>query len=1116
MKNLKGSERYQLNLLKFNLKIRLTLFSLLVSFFSIRANTHSGNIKINPDLKNVSNTKTIEDSKKRSVEIGYVSIQQSISGIVTDTNGQPIPGVSVVEKGTSNGAATDFDGNYSLTVSSANAILTFSSIGFTSKEVPVGTNTTINIQLEENAEALKEVVVVAYGTSTKKDLTGAVSVISSEELNNFATTTVDQALQGKTSGVQITANSGAPGSSVTVNIRGVGSFGSTTPLYIVDGFPTQDISFINPNTIESLSVLKDASATALYGVRASNGVVIIETKKGKKGRVNVELNSFLGVRTKPKSVDVLDVNRFSSLALELSGSSDSEIAGSAIPYDGWNNSGSLRNIDWQDEVFSEAISKSTTLSIRGGGEKSRVALNLGFYDEEGTLIGSEYKRYDAGLNAQFDVTDKVRFKGSVKYISSQNFQPLGSGRGSLLNLYGNIPHLAPVGELNLNGDPNLSNVPVDGNGNFGAYPDVGSETFRDGRNFVARALEDDRDNITNDILANISAEWDIIDGLSTRVNIGARATNFAGWVFNPQYYRSNGNIDLRNNAVFTVTQNTFNEILAEHIFQYKKTFATKHNLDVLAGYSAQRGYTKFTQIEGTGFLNNRIRDIAQAQDITNRQGSFARETLASTFARLNYNFDSKYYATATIRRDGVGNRFLVENAWDVFPSFAAGWNIDEEDFMEGSIFNVLKFRGSWGETGNFFGIAPFVSGTTFSNGTPRNDSSYSFGGNTTQSLGLAPVSASNSNLRWETQVQSNIGFDGELLNNKIYFTVDYFNRKSKDILFDITTPGQSGFPTRPVNGATAVNEGFEFLVGYRKDEGDFTFDINANITTIKNEITKIDSPVGQIRFNNEFLDSFNESAFWFDITRSELGGEVGSFYGFVADGIYQSQAEIDALNTASPNGNYQAAETSPGDRRFRDLNGDGQITGEDREVIGSPIPDFYGSLNLNFAYKNFDLGLNFYGTYGNEILNLVKRELESASGYGNSASFSNVSTEYFNNRWTVGNPSNTFSRALIDDGSVQNNRASSYFVEDGSYFRLRNINLGYTLPSEITDKIGLNSFRLYLSAQNLFTITDYSGSDPEVGQNSDIQGQSSVTTRGIDAGAYPVSRFFTLGFNLKF
>jgi len=1044
---------------------------------------------------------------------GATVLGQTITGTIT-SEGEPLIGASVLVKGTSSGAVTDFDGVFTVDDVPADAILIFSYTGFASQEVPVNGRAVFDIELLIDASSLQEVVVVAYGTANRKDLTGAVAVIGSDELNVFPATTVDQALQGKTPGVQITQNSGAPGASVSVNIRGVGSFGSTTPLYVIDGFPTNDISLINPNSIESITILKDASATALYGVRASNGVVIVETKKGVSQGIEVEVNSFIGTRTKPNTIDVLNATQFAGFATELSGSSNDDVAGNAVPYEGWSNPGSLRNVNWQDEVFSAAPTRSVSVAVRGGGERGRIAFTAGVFDEEGTLIGSKYKRYDAGFNSSFDLNDRVRLIANTKYVSSQSFQPLGSGRGSLLNLFATVPHLAPAGEANLRGGTNPTDLPVDADGNFGAFPDVVGEAFRDGRNWVARATENDQDNITNNVLANVGLEWDIVDGLSTRVNFGARFDNFAGWNFQPKYYRSSGNVDVRDNAVYSYTQSGNNQWVAEYLLNYKQTFADVHRVDLLGGVSAQRSFNKFTQIQGVGFLNNNIRDISQAAGIQSASGFSTRQTLASTFGRFNYSFDGRYYLTATLRRDGVGDTFGPENLWGVFPSFALGWNIDEEEFMRSSIFNTLKLRGSWGETGNFNGINPFLFSTTFNNGTPRNDASYSFGGQ--NALGLAPVGASNPNLKWEAQIQTNIGIEGSLADNKIYFTIDYFNRESSDFLFFINSTSQSGFVNRPANAGTVVNNGLEFLLGYRKNQGDFTFDINANITTLSNEITALNTPSNQVTFSNEFLNSFNEAGFWYDITRSSLGGEVGSFYGFVSDGIFQNQGEIDEANAGSDNGFYQSEETSPGDRRFKDLDGDGRITGTDRQVIGSPVPDFYGSLNILLSYQNFDLGLNFYGSYGNEIFNLVRRELESASGYGNSASFSNVSTEYFNNRWNGDGSTDTYVRALINDGDVQNNRASDYFVEDGSYFRLRNASLGYTIPSSITSRVGIEALRFYASAQNLFTLTNYTGSDPEIGQNSDINGNSNVTTRGIDAGAYPVSKLITFGLNLKF
>ncbi|MEM7297230.1 MAG: SusC/RagA family TonB-linked outer membrane protein, partial [Bacteroidota bacterium] len=756
-----------------------------------------------------------------------------------------------------------------------------------------------------------------------------------------------------------------------------------------------------------------------------------------------------------------------------------------------------------------------TINVRGGNENSRVGFSAGVYDEEGTLLGSKYTRYDLGLNTSYDISDRLRLNANAKYISSQSFQPLGTGRDALLNLFSTIPHLAPVGEANNNGGTNPTNLPVDANGNFGAFPDVGGEAFRDGRNWVARALENDQDNLSTTILANADIEWDIIGGLSTQLRIGARVDNNTGSFFQPQYYRSNGNLDVRPNAQFSNDQSTSNEWLSEYILKYNTTLADRHKIGLLAGTSAQRISFRSSGGTGVGFLNNQVRSVAAADQITRAEGSSSTRTLASTFARINYDYSSKYYITATIRRDGVGDVFGPNNLYGVFPSVALGWNVDEEGFFQSLPLDFLKVRGSWGVTGNFSGIPSFGFTSFYVSDAGVNNTNYSFsGGNST--LGLVPRGSANPELQWEEQTQANIGIEGALLDNSLYFTIDYFNKESDGLLFEATVPSQSGFTTQAQNGATAVNKGLEFLVGYRKNSGDFSWDINANITTINNEITKINSPSEIAVFSNQFLDSFFTNGFWYDVTQSSVGGEVGTFYGFVADGIFQTQAEIDALNASAPSRNYQDSDTSPGDRRFVDLNGDGEITGDDRTTIGSPIPDFFGSINMNFSYKAFDVAFNFYGTYGNDILNLVKRELESASGYGNNASFSNVSTEYYNNRWNGEGSTNEFARALIDDNAVQNNRASSYFVEDGSYFRLRNVTIGYSLPPNLISKIGLGSVRFYASLQNVFTITNYSGSDPEIGQNSDINGNNSVTTRGIDAGAYPLSKSYTFGLNLKF
>lgn len=1052
-------------------------------------------------------------SETSLVKLEINELQSAITGTITDSSGTPLPGANVIIAGTTTGTVADFDGNYSINASSGD-VLVFSYTGFNESRRTVGNQSVINVTLEEGL-ALDEVIVIAYGTSTKKDLTGAVGVVSAEDLNSFPVTNIDQALQGKTAGVQIVSNSGAPGSSVTVNIRGVGSFSNTTPLYVVDGYPTQDISYLNPNSISSITILKDASAGAIYGVRASNGVVIIETKKGSSGKVTFEVDTFSGVRFQPKLLNVLDASTFATFATQIGNSTDTT-SDNAIPYPGWSDPGSLTNVNWQDAAFDSAFRHTANLTVRGGGDNSRFAFNAGIYDEDGVVITSKYKRYNMGLNGQFDVTDKFRVNASVNYSASQSFGQLGQGFYNIVRLAGNIPHLANVGDVNAQGGINPSALPYDNNGNYGGYPDITQQTFRGSTNILANALERDANNINNNLLANIGLELDFFDGFTAKAKIGANTSNSVNNGFNPSYYRSNANVDLNSTASFNYNQNSTNEWLAEGLLEYNKSF-NKHNLNVLGGVSAQRTYFSRLNTTGSGFLNNEVRDIAQSANISVAQGYSARTTLASTFGRLNYNFDQKYYITATIRRDGVGDRFGENNLWGVFPSFAAGWNIDEENFMDDSIFDILKVRGSWGETGSFFGIDPFKFAVIYSNGSANDDAGYQFGGSDAQ--GLYPEALPNPDLKWETQVQTDIGLEGELFNRSLYFTVDWFKKESSDFLFNETIPVQNGFTSRAVNAGNVVNKGLEMLVGYRKTSGDFTWDISANVTTIDNEVTALTSEQDFTILSSEFVPAWNSGNFWSGLTRSIVGGEVGAFYTFRADGLFQNQAEINALNASAQAAGfdfYQDEDTSPGDRKFIDINNDGVVDSDDREVIGSPIPDFYGGLNLNFSYKGFDLGIDLYGSYGGEIMNFTRLELESLGAYGLGDGFSNVGTDYFNGRWTGEGTSNTYARAIVDDSNIQNGRASDYYMEDGSFLRLRNLRFGYSLPSDFIDKVGMTSIKIYVSGQNLHTWTKYTGYDPEIGQNSDINGVSSVQTRGIDAGSYPITKSLTLGVNLKF
>ncbi|MDT0643755.1 TonB-dependent receptor [Zunongwangia sp. F363] len=1022
---------------------------------------------------------------------------KTVSGTVTDTSGVPLPSVNVVVEGTSKGVITDFDGYYTIENITPQNRLVFSYIGMQDQVVQVGGKETIDVVLQNSASGLDEVVLVAYGSTTRRDLTGAIGTVSSEEIEKFPATSVNEALQGKTAGVQITSNSGSPGSSVSVNIRGIGSFGNNEPLYVVDGFPTQDISFLNPNDIESISILKDASAAAIYGVRANAGVVIIKTKRGVRDKVTVTIDSWVGIQSEPDEIDMLNVDQWSDFALELGESQNQQVL------EEWRNPESLTDINWQDYAFDTGFRQGHTVSVRGGGERARTSLSVGMIDEDGIAIASSYKRYNINLNADFDILENLSARADVKYAYSETYQNLAPGYYGMVQLFTNVPYLD---------DRTGTNLPYDGNGNYGAFTDTG--LLGTTSNVLGSALQNDTDNGTNNLLGNLALEYDFLEGFKATGKFGFQSQNYAGWNFLPSYNRGSANSDNNPSATYSIDQNTFNEYLAEVLLEYKKTFGD-HRIEALFGASAQKNKFKNIYVESRGFLSNDLRDLAAADEVTGRSGTWGTETFASTFARVNYTFKDRYNLTATVRRDGVGNKFNEDNLYGTFPSVAAGWNIDEEPFMEDSGFDLLKLRGSWGKTGNSQGIEPFQFLTTYTSGASTNNSGYVFGGQPV--AGLAPETLANPELTWESQVQTNIGLDIELFDESIYFTADYFRKSAEDFLIPETIPSQNGFTSRAVNAGNVVNRGLELLLGYRNNEGNFRWDLSANFTTIHNEITELTNTQDFLTFDTNFVPNFVDS--WLGFTRSYVGGNVGTFYGYRTNGIFQTQSEINALNEQAPDGTYQESTgtmpIAPGDRRFVDLNGDNEITAADREVIGSPFPDFYGGVNFNGTYKNWELGIALYGTYGNDILNFVKVELETAGGYGLNNAYTNVSEEYYNNRWTPENPSNTYARAVIADVN-QNNRVSDYFVEDGSFLRLRNIQLAYNFTQDVIKPVGLTNAKVYISGQNLVTLTSYSGMDPEVGIANDIDGLGGVQSRGIDFGAYPTTPTFTLGVNLQF
>lgn len=1018
----------------------------------------------------------------------------TINGTVVDDAGEGLPGVNVLVKGTTTGTVTNVDGTYTINVPSSADTLVYSSIGYVSEEVAINNQATIDLAMLPDIKSLQEVVVVGYGTQERKDLTGSIASVSSEEIQKVPITTVNQALQGRAAGVQVTQNDGRPGGGVSVKIRGIGTFGNNNPLYVVDGYPISGgLENLNPNDIETMDVLKDASAVAIYGSRAANGVVMITTKRGKEGKAQVTFDSYVGIQTKPDFFDVMNARQFATLANEVGMAQDVPV----LPE--WSNPESLRNINWQEELYRNAPQQSYNLSVRGGSEKTQAALSLGYFDQDGIVRKSFFKRYTATLNVDHQIANRLKVGTSMKYTYSRDRNRFGAGVGSL----GRLSELLPT----MTGNP-LTDQVKDENGVYGYYP-AGNIAGFDAVNPVADIETNDDKNGNNQFLGTAFAELEIIDGLKVKTNLGYNLRSYSGWSFYPAHNRSNG----RPQTEYYQNANTTEEWLWENTISYDKTIGI-HTFSVVGGVSAQENLYRFLNGSGKGYPSDELRSIAGAEAVT-VDGSEQIWSLYSQFGRVNYKLLDRYIITGTIRRDG-SSRFASGNQYGIFPSFSAAWRLSDERFMRGINFlSDLKLRGGWGEVGNQ-NIGLFRYLNTYSAGSITQDAGYPFGGVIVP--GLAPQGLPNPNLQWETTTQTNFGVDASFLEGKINLSVDYYNKKSGDLLLDVPLSTLTGFKSAAVNAGSIVNKGLEFVLGYQHAEGDFQWGVNANLTTVNNEITALAEGLSNIGNSNIGLPGFATTDGWNTFSRSEVGGEVGAFYGYVSDGIFQTQEEIDALNPEEVESGaivyYQYSGTSAGDRKFKDISGpngapDGVITEDDRTIIGSPIPDFYYGISFNASYSDFDLSLFFNGSQGNEILNYQKKNLESIGVTGGSLGYSNASVEYVNNRWTGEGTTNTYSRAVIKDVNG-NSRVSDYFVEDGSFLRLKNIQLGYTLPRDLMSKIFLQSARVYIAGTNLLTFTKYSGWDPEIGE------VSGVTATGVDVGAYPVARTFTVGVNLQF
>ncbi|WP_299605757.1 TonB-dependent receptor [uncultured Aquimarina sp.] len=1000
--------------------------------------------------------------------------QQTVSGTVTEPNG-PLPGANILVKGTTNGTTSDFDGKYTLDNVAPDAILIFSYVGFIAQEIPVNGQTTIDALLQEDAAALDEVVIVGYGSQSKRDVTGAISQIKSEDINQVVTANPTAALQGKLAGVQVETAGGAPGSPANVFVRGVSSLTNSFPLYVVDGTITDNINYLNSKDIVNLQVLKDATSAAIYGSRAANGVIIVTTNRGKQNAsptVNIDVRS--GVNTQSKRLDLLNGPEYIAFLNQrrINDGQPGDIADPGI------------NTDFQDLTINMGTIQDFGFNISGGGENSKYFFSANYYDEEGLLISEEFNRKNARLNSEFKL-------GQLKIQESFGFSENRFTRNNAFgNQGGTVPIIRPFAPENDGGFEAISD-PVFGIG---------------GTNKFANAQLVDDQNIERNFLGNINISYEIIEGLTAKLNFGTEYTSFYRNTFQPTFFQSNIDSEVNANPLNDLTE-VRGERYATNVeptLNYKKSIGD-HNFDLLAGGARQDITTNTLAIYAEGLPSNNITNIAQFTDnIINSGGGRFDNKLFSVFGRVNYNYKQKYLLTAIVRRDET-SLFADGFNTGTFPSFSAGWVVSDENFFnQEGLFNYLKVRAGYGELGSQ-NVDPFSNQSVVEPNSP-----ITVGGAAGQIPGFAITSLVDPTLSFETSTTINFGIDTSLLNNALKLSLDYFNRDNEDVIQAVAIPDSNG-SVNPVfqNASSINNKGFEFEAAYNYDTGgDLTFNVGFNISAIDNELTDSPNPIVGPSYNEEGLRA----------NRFEVGQPLGFFFGFRTDGIYNNQAEIDN-DPFLANDPDRRALLQPGDFRRVDINNDGIINDEDQTYLGDPTPDFAYGINLSVNYKNWDLGAFFNGVQGNEIYNVTK-----FFGY---FFLDDNKLGIVRDAYTPENPNTNLPRVTTQD-TAGNQLPSDFFVEDGSFFRLKTLEIGYNLTG-LVGKKWVSNARAFVNVQNLFTITDYSGYDPEIGSNNSGLGTNrgffgftpltsadSVFDRGLDVRAQPRPRTFTFGLQMSF
>ena len=1045
--------------------------------------------------------------------IDAVQQAKKITGTVTDAMG-PVIGANVLEKGTTNGVITDIDGNFTLNVQPG-ATIVVSFIGYQPQEIVVGNQTSFKIQLKEDAELLDEVVVVGYGVQKKKLVTGATVQVKGEDIAKLNTTSALGALQSQTPGVNITSNNGQPGEGFKVNIRGLGTIGDSAPLYVIDGVAGGDINTLNPADIESVDVLKDAASAAIYGSRAANGVILVTTKQGRMGKLEISYDGYVGWQNVYKMPDLLNAREYMAMQDEIlfnegqSMNNWESLLGSRVygmVQDGW------KGTDWFDAIREkDALTQNHAINLTGGNEMSKFSMGFSYTNQDGILgkpFASSYDRYTARINS-----DHVLLKGKdfdiIKIGENLNFSystKNGVGQG---NQYGNDVYLA------LSACPLLPMYDAEGN-----LYDQADKTA-DGWNLqgsignpVIDLVANRGQNLNRNYNLNATAYLEIqpIKGLKYRGQFSYRMSSSSYRSFTTPYNAST----TAANSSYSVTQNASlgHNISLENVISYVLPKLGGHSIDALIGQSFEK-----TAVGETIEVKNSVNEGSQLPTlngqfdhawITNtanvNSSSFKGEpwgdwAMASFFGRVNWNYNEKYMATAIIRADGSSN-FARGNRWGYFPSVSAGWVISNENWMESTKgwMDFLKIRASWGQNGNqSISNFQYVSSVAFDKYNVYNFGSTSLGTTDSKATGGYAKNLPNPDVSWETSEQLNIGLDARFLNNRLGFAFDWYKKTTKDWLITAPIVATAGTGAPVINGGDVENKGFEIALNWNDNIGkDFRYGVNVNFSHNKNEVTRIANTEGIIHGSANVLSQGTNEMY-----RAQVGYPIGYFYGYQSSGVFQNQAEIDAWKAAG-NGTLQGT-PQPGDLIFTDRNHNGAINEEDKTMIGDPNPDYRLGFSINLAYKGFDFSVTANGAFGQQIAKSYRRFADSR--------YNNYTTDVFK-RWHGEGTSNSYPR-LIDGSNVNFKEISDIYIEDADFLRIQNITLGYDFK-KLFPKMPLQQARLYVQVQNLYTFTGYSGLDPEVGYGYETNGTANSWVTGIDLGSYPQPRTVLVGANIKF